>query len=84
VDVGRVLTGAESYIAMTPGVDIGLLEQENLKDAVERALEGARPVGALFAVESEGESPDERHDDRRRPGRDPCPRAPTIHEELKA
>ena len=84
VDVGPVLTGVESYVAVTPGVDIGLLEQENLKDALERAQKGARLVGAIFGVESEGESPDERYDDQRRPGRDPRPRAPTIHEELKA
>jgi hypothetical protein len=54
-----------------PGVDIGLLEQENLSDALERAQEGARLVGAILGVESEGESPDERYDDQRRPGRDP-------------
>jgi hypothetical protein len=54
-----------------PGVDIGLLELENVSDALERAQEGARLVGAILGVESEGESPDERYDDQRRPGRDP-------------
>jgi nucleotide-binding universal stress UspA family protein len=40
-DIGPVLTAAESYAAVTPGIDIALLERENLTDALERAEQGA-------------------------------------------
>jgi nucleotide-binding universal stress UspA family protein len=40
-DIGPVLTGAESYAAVTPGINIALLEQENLSGAMERAERGA-------------------------------------------
>ncbi len=40
-DIGPVLTGAESYAAVMPGVDIPLLEQANLADAMKRAEQGA-------------------------------------------
>jgi nucleotide-binding universal stress UspA family protein len=42
VDIGPVLTGAESYEAISPGVDVALLEQLNLESAHERASEGAK------------------------------------------
>jgi nucleotide-binding universal stress UspA family protein len=41
VDIGPVLTGAESYAAVTPGINIGLMEDANLDAALERAQEGA-------------------------------------------
>jgi nucleotide-binding universal stress UspA family protein len=40
-DIGPVLTGAESYAAVSPGINIALLEQENLAGALERAEQGA-------------------------------------------
>jgi nucleotide-binding universal stress UspA family protein len=40
-DIGPVLTGAESYAAVTPGINIALLEQENLTAAMELAERGA-------------------------------------------
>jgi nucleotide-binding universal stress UspA family protein len=40
-DIGPVLTGAESYAAVSPGINIALLEQENLAGALERAERGA-------------------------------------------
>lgn len=40
-DIGPVLTGAESFAAVAPGIDIALLEQGNLTDAKERAEQGA-------------------------------------------
>jgi nucleotide-binding universal stress UspA family protein len=40
-DIGPVLTGAESYAAVSPGINIALLEQENLAGALERAEHGA-------------------------------------------
>jgi nucleotide-binding universal stress UspA family protein len=40
-DIGPVVTGAESYAAVMPGIDIALLEQENFTDAMERAEHGA-------------------------------------------
>jgi nucleotide-binding universal stress UspA family protein len=36
-----VLTGAESYAAVTPGINIAWLEQENLAGALQRAEHGA-------------------------------------------
>jgi nucleotide-binding universal stress UspA family protein len=41
VDIGPVLTGVEAYAAVTPGINVSLLEQENLTDAMERAEQGA-------------------------------------------
>jgi nucleotide-binding universal stress UspA family protein len=41
LDIGPVLTGAESYAAVTPGIDIALLEEANLAGALERAEQGA-------------------------------------------
>ena len=41
VDIGPVLTGVEGYAAVTPGINIAWLEQENLADALERAEQGA-------------------------------------------
>jgi nucleotide-binding universal stress UspA family protein len=41
VDIGPVLTGVEAYAAVTPGINVSLLEQENLSDAMERAEQGA-------------------------------------------
>lgn len=40
-DIGPVLTGAETYAAISPGIDIALLEQANLGGALERAEQGA-------------------------------------------
>lgn len=40
-DIGPVLTGAESYAAVTPGINIAWLEQENLAGALQRAEQGA-------------------------------------------
>jgi nucleotide-binding universal stress UspA family protein len=40
-DIGPVLTGAESYAAVTPGINIAWLEQENLAGALQRAEHGA-------------------------------------------
>jgi nucleotide-binding universal stress UspA family protein len=40
-DIGPVLTGAESYAAVSPGINIALLEQENLAGALQRAEQGA-------------------------------------------
>jgi nucleotide-binding universal stress UspA family protein len=40
-DIGPVLTGVEAYAAVTPGINVALLEQENLDDAMERAERGA-------------------------------------------
>jgi nucleotide-binding universal stress UspA family protein len=40
-DIGPVLTGVEAYAAVTPGINIALLEQENLTAAKERAEQGA-------------------------------------------
>jgi nucleotide-binding universal stress UspA family protein len=42
VDIGPVLTGAESYAALSPGVDVSLLQKLNLDGALERAEEGAK------------------------------------------
>jgi nucleotide-binding universal stress UspA family protein len=42
VDIGPVLTGAESYAAISPGVDVALLQKLNLDGALERAEEGAK------------------------------------------
>jgi nucleotide-binding universal stress UspA family protein len=42
VDIGSVLTGAESYAALSPGVDVALLQELNLESAHERAAEGAK------------------------------------------
>ncbi|MFL5953807.1 MAG: universal stress protein [Gaiellaceae bacterium] len=42
VDIGPVLTGAESYAAIAPGVDVAMLQQLNLQSAQERANEGAK------------------------------------------
>jgi nucleotide-binding universal stress UspA family protein len=42
VDIGPVLTGAESYAAIAPGVDVELLQKLNLDGASERAEEGAK------------------------------------------
>jgi len=40
-DIGPVLTGAEGYAAVTPGINIAWLEQENLAGALQRAEQGA-------------------------------------------
>jgi hypothetical protein len=40
-DIGPVLTGAEAYAAVAPGINITLSEQENLTAAMERAERGA-------------------------------------------
>ncbi len=40
-DSGPVLTGVEAYAAVTPGINVALLEEENLADAMERAEQGA-------------------------------------------
>jgi nucleotide-binding universal stress UspA family protein len=40
-DIGPVLTGAESYAAVAPGINIALLEQANLDGALDRAERGA-------------------------------------------
>jgi nucleotide-binding universal stress UspA family protein len=40
-DIGPVLTGAQSFAAATPGMNIEYLEQENLDDALARAEQGA-------------------------------------------
>lgn len=42
VDIAPVLTGAESYAAISPGVDVTMLQQLNLQGARERASEGAK------------------------------------------
>jgi nucleotide-binding universal stress UspA family protein len=42
VDIGPVLTGAESYAALSPGVDVSVLQKLNLESARERATEGAK------------------------------------------
>jgi nucleotide-binding universal stress UspA family protein len=42
VDIGSVLTGAESYAAIAPGVEVSLLQKLNLDCAIERAEEGAK------------------------------------------
>jgi nucleotide-binding universal stress UspA family protein len=42
VDIGPVLTGAESYAAISPGVDMALLQKLNLDGALERAEEGTK------------------------------------------
>jgi nucleotide-binding universal stress UspA family protein len=40
-DIGPVLTDAESFAAVAPGINIAFLEQENLAGALERAEQGA-------------------------------------------
>jgi nucleotide-binding universal stress UspA family protein len=42
VDIGPVWAEAESYAAFAPGVDIGMLYQQDLDAALDRAVEGAR------------------------------------------
>jgi nucleotide-binding universal stress UspA family protein len=42
VDIGPVMTEAESYAAIAPGVDVSLLQKLNLQGALERAEEGAK------------------------------------------
>jgi nucleotide-binding universal stress UspA family protein len=41
VDIGPLLTPAESYLAIAPNVDPMLIEQRHLDDALERARAGA-------------------------------------------
>ncbi|MDX6631659.1 MAG: hypothetical protein QOH00_3905 [Gaiellales bacterium] len=55
-DIGPVLTGFEAYAAVTPGINIALLEQENLNGAMERAEQGAELTRrAGFDVEARAE-----------------------------
>jgi len=56
VDIGPVLTSAQSYAAVTPGIDIALLEEANLDAALERAEQGAeRARQAGFDAEARGD-----------------------------
>jgi nucleotide-binding universal stress UspA family protein len=41
VDIAPLLTGVEAYAAVSPGINVALLEQENLTNAMERAKQGA-------------------------------------------
>jgi nucleotide-binding universal stress UspA family protein len=64
VDIGPAWAEAETYAAVVPGVDVGMLYQQDLDAASERAVEGvklarqagfsAEPRGRLAAATWEG------------------------------